>query len=104
MSVKKIIMQSIKVEARKIRAGFANMFLSDVFCKTFAAITGAVVELYNTDGAQGAARGAGIGAEIYKDYDQALPVWNVSEKSNRTRIRNNIKTLMKNGVKLWKTF
>jgi len=30
------------------------------------------VELYNTDGSQGAARGAGIGAGIYKGADDAF--------------------------------
>lgn len=66
------IMERMNVRAKTIRAGCANMFLSDVFCRTFASITGATVELYNTDGAQGAARGAGIGAGIYKDYEEAF--------------------------------
>lgn len=30
------------------------------------------LELYNTDGAQGAARGAGIGAGVFKNEDQAF--------------------------------
>jgi xylulokinase len=42
------------------------MFLSPLFAEAFATVTGASVELYNTDGSQGAARGAGIGAGIYK--------------------------------------
>ncbi len=66
------IMKQMNVETKTIRAGYANMFLSDVFCGTFAAVTGATVELYNTDGAQGAARGAGIGAGIYKNYEEAF--------------------------------
>jgi xylulokinase len=48
------------------------MFLSPVFCETLANISGATIELYNTDGAQGAARGAGIGAGIYKDFSEAF--------------------------------
>jgi len=35
-------------------------------------VTGASVELYNTDGSQGAARGAGIGAGIYKGAKDAF--------------------------------
>jgi xylulokinase len=35
-------------------------------------ITGATIELYNTDGSIGAARGAGIGAGIYKDAEEAF--------------------------------
>jgi xylulokinase len=66
------IMRQMQVKTETIRAGCANMFLSDVFCETFATVTDAVVELYNTDGAQGAARGAGIGAGIYKDYEEAF--------------------------------
>jgi xylulokinase len=48
------------------------MFLSDIFAGTFASLTGATVELYNTDGSQGAARGAGIGAGIYKSAPEAF--------------------------------
>lgn len=66
------IMQQMQVKAETIRAGSANMFLSDVFCKTFSSVNNAAVELYNTDGAQGAARGAGIGAGVYKDYEEAF--------------------------------
>ena len=51
-----------------VRAGYANMFLSDIFATTFANTTGCAIELYNTDGALGAARAAGVGAGIYKDF------------------------------------
>jgi xylulokinase len=37
-----------------------------------ANITGATIELYNTDGSVGAARGAGIGAGIYKNAEEAF--------------------------------
>lgn len=66
------IMQELGVEIKVIRAGKANMFLSTVFCKTLADISGATIELYNTDGAQGAARGAGVGAGIFKDFETAF--------------------------------
>jgi xylulokinase len=66
------IMQEMGVEIKVIRAGKANMFLSPVFSQTIADISGATIELYNTDGAQGAARGAGIGAGIYKDFETAF--------------------------------
>ena len=48
------------------------MFLSPLFAEAFATLTGATVELYNTDGSQGAARGAGIGAGIYKGAEDAF--------------------------------
>ena len=60
------------VEIKVIRAGKANMFLSPVFSQTLADISGATIELYNTDGSQGAARGAGVGAGIYKDFETAF--------------------------------
>lgn len=66
------IMKTVGVEANTVRAGKANMFLSPVFTKTFATICDTKVELYNTDGAQGAARGAGVGANIYKDFTEAF--------------------------------
>ena len=66
------IMRGLGVEPKTVRAGDANMFLSPLFSEAFAAITGAVIELYNTDGAQGAARGAGIGAGIYKNASEAF--------------------------------
>ncbi|MEI8047547.1 MAG: FGGY family carbohydrate kinase [Bacteroidota bacterium] len=66
------IMQDMGVDVKVIRAGKANMFLSSVFCQTLADISGATIELYNTDGAQGAARGAGVGAGIYKDFETAF--------------------------------
>jgi len=66
------IMHKMGVKVKTVRAGNANMFLSQLFGRIFAAVTKSVVELYNTDGSQGAARGAGIGAKIYKDYKDAF--------------------------------
>ena len=48
------------------------MFLSPIFRDTLAGVTGAVIELYDTDGSVGAAKGAGIGAGIYKDNNEAF--------------------------------
>ena len=66
------IMNRMGIETKTIRAGYANLFLSPVFRQTLANITGATIELYNTDGATGAARGAGIGAGIYKNETDAF--------------------------------
>ncbi|QDK79881.1 carbohydrate kinase [Spirosoma sp. KCTC 42546] len=66
------IMESVGVSAKVVRAGQANMFLSPVFREAFVNTTGATLELYNTDGAQGAARGAGIGAGVYATFDEAF--------------------------------
>ena len=66
------VMRSMGMDIRKIHAGQANMFLSPLFRETLAGVSGAVIELYDTDGSVGAARGAGIGAGIYKDHDEAF--------------------------------
>lgn len=66
------IMNNMGIETKTIRAGHANLFLSPIFRQTLANITGATIELYNTDGSVGAARGAGIGAGIYKDAEEAF--------------------------------
>jgi xylulokinase len=59
------VMRAMGMDLRTVRAGHANMFLSPVFSKAFADVTGCLLELYDTDGAQGAARGAGVGAGLY---------------------------------------
>lgn len=66
------IMKSIGMDINKIHAGKANMFLSPVFRDTLASVSGATIELYDTDGAVGAAKAAGIGAGIYKDNNEAF--------------------------------
>ena len=63
------IMKAMGMEVKKIHAGHANMFLSPLFRDTLAGVTGAVIELYDTDGSVGAAKGAGIGAGLYKDNE-----------------------------------
>lgn len=66
------IMQNMGMELNKIHAGRANMFLSPLFRDTLAGVSGATIELYETDGSIGAAKGAGIGAGIYKDNNEAF--------------------------------
>ncbi len=66
------IMEEMGMSVNKIHAGHANMFLSSIFRDTLAGVTGATIELYDTDGAVGAAKGAGIGAGIYKDHNEAF--------------------------------
>ena len=66
------VMQQMGMNVNKIHAGHANMFLSPIFRETLAGVSGAVIELYDTDGSVGAAKGAGIGAGIYKDNNEAF--------------------------------
>ena len=66
------VMEQMGMNVNKIHAGHANMFLSPIFRDTLAGVSGAVIELYDTDGSVGAAKGAGIGAGIYKDNTEAF--------------------------------
>jgi xylulokinase len=66
------IMEQIGIPVQKIHAGHANMFLSKIFRDTLAGVTGATIELYDTDGSVGAAKGAGMGVGIYKDNNEAF--------------------------------
>jgi xylulokinase len=66
------IIGEMGIRINKVKAGHANMFLSPLFGQIFANVCAKQVELYNTDGSQGAARGAGIGAGIYKKPEDAF--------------------------------
>jgi len=65
------VMKGMGMEIKTVRAGHANMFLSEVFSSVFVNTIGCDLELYNTDGATGAARGAGIGVGVYKNFAEA---------------------------------
>jgi len=66
------VMKEMGMNIHLIRAGHANMFLSPLFAQTLASVSGATIELFNTDGAAGAAKGAGMGAGIYANNDEAF--------------------------------
>ncbi|RYG05022.1 MAG: carbohydrate kinase [Chitinophagaceae bacterium] len=65
------VMQEMGLVMKTIRAGHANMFLSDIFASTFANTTGCEIELYNTDGASGAARAAGVGCGVFASLEES---------------------------------
>lgn len=66
------IMKEMGLKPDVIRAGKANMFLSPLFRSTLATLCDARIELFDTDGSLGAARGAALGAGIYKSTDEAF--------------------------------
>jgi xylulokinase len=66
------IINEMGIETNVIRAGMANLFQSKVFAKTLATLSGATIELYNTDGSVGAARGAGLGVGFYESASEAF--------------------------------
>jgi xylulokinase len=101
------IMKNIGINASVIRAGKANMFLSPIFRNTLAGLSGATIELYNTDGSVGAARGAGVGSGYYKSFSEAFlnlkkletieP--NKSKKTEYQDAYNNWKTELEKAIK-----
>ena len=72
------IMRENGMQPSVIRAGKANMFLSDVFTNCFVNATNIPVELHDCDGSVGAAKGAGIGVGFYnspKDaFSNSIPI------------------------------
>ncbi len=80
------IMRENGLHPKIIRAGKANLFLSDVFIQSFVNSTGVAVELYENDGSVGAALGAGIGAGIYKSTHDAFANFKPLAKFEPTNI------------------
>lgn len=66
------IMGEIGIDTKVVRAGNANMFLSTLFRQTLSNLLDAKIELYDTDGSLGAARGAAVGAKLYDSYEDAF--------------------------------
>lgn len=94
------VMQGMGIDTRIIRAGFANMFMSSIFRDTLAGVTGATIELFNTDGSVGAAKGAGIGAGIYKSNVEAF---STLEKLKSTEPDAKNEAAYKEAYELWKS-
>jgi len=65
------IMRENGIQPSVVRAGKANLFLSEVFTKAFATLNQVIVEFYEGDGSFGAAIGAGIGARYYATAQEA---------------------------------
>lgn len=66
------VIRGMGLAVEKVRAGRANLFLSPLFGRIYATVNRTVVELYDTDGAAGAARGAGVGAGVYASPEAAF--------------------------------
>ena len=66
------VMKEMGMDIKVIKAGNANMFLSPIFRDSLAGVTGATIELYDTDGAAGAAKAAGIGVGIFASNEEAF--------------------------------
>lgn len=66
------VMKGMGLRPAVIRAGMANLFLSPLFRATLSTLCDARIELYDTDGALGAARGAALGAGFYASPAEAF--------------------------------
>ncbi|MBO6523208.1 MAG: carbohydrate kinase [Balneolaceae bacterium] len=66
------MLKDLGIPQKRIRAGHANLFLSQTFREIFVNVTGLPLELYNTDGAAGAARGAALGSGFYSSPEEAF--------------------------------
>jgi xylulokinase len=86
------IMRENGIHPSVIRAGRANMFLSDLFTEAFVNSSAIPVEFYNTDGSAGAALGAGLGAGIYSSYREAFGHVKVVKRTepNQTVLYNDL--------------
>lgn len=93
------IMKGMGMDIHLIRAGYANMFLSPLFSQTLASVSGATIELFNTDGAAGAAKGAGMGIGYYKTNDEAF---GSLEKRSVVEPENDKKTQYRDAYERWK--
>lgn len=66
------MLSDLNINRNTIRAGNANLFLSDIFKTIFANVTDTPLEIFNTDGATGAARGAALGFGIFETMEEAF--------------------------------
>ncbi len=60
------------IKANKLKAGYANMFLSDVFTSSLVNASNAAIDLCESDGSLGAALGSGFGLGYYHSAKEAV--------------------------------
>ncbi len=99
------IMNEMGLDVGVIRAGKSNMFLSPIFRQTLSNITNASIELYDTDGAHGAARGATVGAGYYKSFEEAFRTLNkieiIEPSKNEIERTSEVYNVWKNKLKMF---
>lgn len=66
------LIKGLGAETRVVRAGHSNMFLSPIFSSAFVNLTGAPLELYQTDSADGVARAAAWGCDFYTSREDVF--------------------------------
>jgi len=100
------VMRGLGLNPAVIRAGRANLFLSPLFRRTLATVCGSTIELLDTDGSLGAARGAALGARYYKTPEEAFstlavvgreepdPSWKAALDEAYSRWKNNLESIL----------
>ncbi len=66
------VFKQLGLSLQVIRVGNDNLFQSDIFSYTIAAILDTRIQMLDTTGAVGAAKAAGLGAGIYSNWEEAL--------------------------------
>ena len=66
------ILNSSGIVPQKIKAGYANMYLSSIFSSTIVNASNVPIQLLESDGAYGAALGAGIGSMYYNSIQEGI--------------------------------
>ena len=95
------IMKSIGMDIKVIKAGNANMFLSPLYRDALATSSNAVIELYDTDGAAGAAKAAGIGAGLYASNEEAF---STLKRKQTIEPDHKLSSQYKKAYELWKSY
>ena len=100
------VMRGLGLNPAVIRAGRANLFLSPLFRRTLATVCDSTIELLDTDGSLGAARGAALGAGYYKTPEEAFstlavvgreepdPAWKPALDEAYSRWKNNLESIL----------
>jgi xylulokinase len=66
------ILKSDGIQVDVIRAGNDNLFRSEIFATTIATLISHEIEIYNTTGAIGAARAAGLHKSNFEEFGRSI--------------------------------
>ncbi len=93
------IMKDMGLEINVIRAGYGNMFLSQIFGEALSTVAQVEIDLLDTNGSEGAARGAGVGIGAYKDISEAI---DGLDKIDTIMPRTDLSDIYSEGYDRWK--
>ncbi|MDO6737266.1 xylulokinase [Wenyingzhuangia sp. 2_MG-2023] len=93
-------MKELGLTPEVMKVGNDNMFQSEIFATTIATLTGATIQVKETNGAVGAAIGAGFGAGEIEDLEEAFVNENIiktykADNANETLYRKAYATWLK---------